>query len=256
MSPQAPETSKAVRMTFCSWGYTRGKVPGWPLMGSSVGSRAGFAETKPLVPTCPCGFWIWAGRRERGRLVPTLQRWKPRVGSSRSSEDTRWRMRKGPVMPGCCFTLSLEHHVCTSLPLNLHSFIPLAAPHLPAPKPCDDPSGLFIFKKKDFIYLFMRGTEREREKQRLRQRKKQAPYREPDVGLDPKSPGSRPGLKVALNHWATWNALKVSFIWCKSSFPSFLLVPFVWNIFYLFFHYQSVCFLKAEISVLQSLVYS
>ena len=24
-------------------------------------------------------------------------------------------------------------------------------------------------------------------------------FREPDVGLDPRSPGSRPGLKVALN---------------------------------------------------------
>ena len=36
---------------------------------------------------------------------------------------------------------------------------------------------------KDFIYLFMRDTERER--QRHRQRGKQAPCRGPDVGLDP-----------------------------------------------------------------------
>ena len=48
-------------------------------------------------------------------------------------------------------------------------------------------------------------TEREREReaetqrQRLRQREKQAPCREPDMGLDPGSPGSRPGPKVALN---------------------------------------------------------
>ena len=42
-------------------------------------------------------------------------------------------------------------------------------------------------------------TEREREKQRHRQREKQAPYREPDAGLDPRSPGSHPGLKAALN---------------------------------------------------------
>ena len=37
---------------------------------------------------------------------------------------------------------------------------------------------------------------REREWQRHRQREKQAPYREPDVGLDPWSPGSGPGLKA------------------------------------------------------------
>ena len=55
-----------------------------------------------------------------------------------------------------------------------------------------------IFKKKDFIYLSMRDTERER--QRHRQREKQASRRDPDVGLDPGSPGSCPGPKVALNH--------------------------------------------------------
>ena len=47
----------------------------------------------------------------------------------------------------------------------------------------------------------MRGTESEREGERQthRQREKQAPCREPDVGLDPGSPGSCPELKVALN---------------------------------------------------------
>ena len=44
-----------------------------------------------------------------------------------------------------------------------------------------------------------RERERERERQRHRQREKQAPCREPYVGLDPESPGSHPGLKVALN---------------------------------------------------------
>ena len=29
----------------------------------------------------------------------------------------------------------------------------------------------------------------------------------PDMGLDTRSPGSHPGLKVALNHWATGAAL-------------------------------------------------
>ena len=49
----------------------------------------------------------------------------------------------------------------------------------------------------------MRDRERQRQRQRHTQREKQAPYREPNVGLDPWSPGSRPGLKTALNRWAT-----------------------------------------------------
>ena len=40
----------------------------------------------------------------------------------------------------------------------------------------------------------MRDTERET--QRHRQRKKQAPCREPDVGLNPGTPGSRPEPKA------------------------------------------------------------
>ena len=35
--------------------------------------------------------------------------------------------------------------------------------------------------------------EREKEKQRHRQREKQAPCRKSDVGLNPRTPGSRPG---------------------------------------------------------------
>ena len=38
--------------------------------------------------------------------------------------------------------------------------------------------------------------QRERERHRHRQREKQAPCREPDVGFDPGSPGSRPGPKA------------------------------------------------------------
>ena len=52
---------------------------------------------------------------------------------------------------------------------------------------------------KDFIYLFTRIHREERERQKHRQREKQAPCREPDVGLNPGSPGSGPGLKAALN---------------------------------------------------------
>ena len=44
------------------------------------------------------------------------------------------------------------------------------------------------------IYLFIRGTDRER--QRHRQREKQAPSREPDVGLDLGTLGSHPELKA------------------------------------------------------------
>ena len=46
----------------------------------------------------------------------------------------------------------------------------------------------------------MRDTQRERHRHRQREReKKQAPCREPDAGLDPRSPGSGPGPKAALN---------------------------------------------------------
>ena len=45
----------------------------------------------------------------------------------------------------------------------------------------------------------MRDTERERKRQIHRQREKQGLFREPDVGLNPGSPGSGPGLKAALN---------------------------------------------------------
>ena len=41
-----------------------------------------------------------------------------------------------------------------------------------------------------------REKERERERQKHRQREKQAPCRELDVGLNPGTPGSRPGPKA------------------------------------------------------------
>ena len=53
----------------------------------------------------------------------------------------------------------------------------------------------------------MRDTEREGH--RHRQREKQAPCREPDVGLDPGSAGSHPGLQAALNCCATGAARKI-----------------------------------------------
>ena len=52
-------------------------------------------------------------------------------------------------------------------------------------------SCFYFFK---FFFLFIRDAERE--KQRHRQREKQAPCREPDAGLDPRTPGSCPGPKA------------------------------------------------------------
>ena len=49
---------------------------------------------------------------------------------------------------------------------------------------------------------------RDRERQRHRQREKRAPHREPDVGLDPRTPGSYPELKAdtqPLSHQAPQN---------------------------------------------------
>ena len=62
---------------------------------------------------------------------------------------------------------------------------------------------IFIFIWK-VLFIYSWEIERERGRDTGRGRKKQAPYREPDVGLDPGSPGSCSGLKVALNRWATW----------------------------------------------------
>ena len=49
------------------------------------------------------------------------------------------------------------------------------------------------FLKKIF-YLFIHESHRER--QRHRQREKQAPFREPDAGLDPRTPELQPELKA------------------------------------------------------------
>ena len=57
-------------------------------------------------------------------------------------------------------------------------------------------SSLLLLKKKDFIYLFMRDTKRGRGRDTHRQWEKQATCREPNVGLDPRSPGSHPGWKA------------------------------------------------------------
>ena len=62
-------------------------------------------------------------------------------------------------------------------------------------EPARRPNKIYFLK-----ILFIHERHREKERPRHRQREKQAPWREPDVGLDPASPGSRPGRKAALNH--------------------------------------------------------
>ena len=55
---------------------------------------------------------------------------------------------------------------------------------------------LFLFFLNDFTYLFVSDTER----QRHRQREKQAPHREPDVGLDPRTQDHALSRRQMLNH--------------------------------------------------------
>ena len=62
---------------------------------------------------------------------------------------------------------------------------------------------IFLFLR---FYLFIHERHRERERQRHRQREKQAPRREPDVGLDPGTLGSCRELKAEaqpLSHHAS-----------------------------------------------------
>ena len=125
----------------------------------------------------------------------------------------------GPCLPphSSC-TLSPSHIVPYVVPYTCHAASDsglcsclecppyLLVSDTPLPKPAGQGWGelppLYVvhisFLKK--FYLFMRGRERERERererQRHRQRKKQVPCREPDVGLDPGTPGSRPEPKA------------------------------------------------------------
>ena len=58
---------------------------------------------------------------------------------------------------------------------------------------------LLFFRFYLFIHDRHTYTHTERERQRHRQREKQAPRWDPDVGLDPEAPGSRPGPKAGAN---------------------------------------------------------
>ena len=54
----------------------------------------------------------------------------------------------------------------------------------------------YNFFFKDFMYLFMIVTQREREAETQAEGEAGSMHREPDVGFDPGSPGSRPGPKA------------------------------------------------------------
>ena len=56
--------------------------------------------------------------------------------------------------------------------------------------------GSLSFSLSLFKILFIYSWETQRKRQRHRQREKQAPCREPDAELDPRTPGSHPGLKA------------------------------------------------------------
>ena len=80
-----------------------------------------------------------------------------------------------------------------SVPVCISEDSRLSASHLLS-CPLKDSSHclLFIFLR---FYLFMRDTDREGQRHRQRE-EKQASCKEPNVGLDPGTPGSRPELKT------------------------------------------------------------
>ena len=85
-----------------------------------------------------------------------------------------------------------------------------------------------------FIYERERERERERDRQRHRQREKQDPCREPDAGLNLRSPGSGPGPKAALNRWATQGCPDSSFF-LKAELYSYIYIYmryiYIWDIY-------------------------
>ncbi|XP_072660678.1 Golgi-resident adenosine 3',5'-bisphosphate 3'-phosphatase isoform X3 [Canis lupus baileyi] len=73
----------------------------------------------------------------------------------------------------------------------------------------EETPGSCSFTHRSVQDLFIH-SERARERQRHRQREKQAPCRKPNVGLDPGSPGSHPGLQEVPNRCTTGAALKIN----------------------------------------------
>ena len=61
------------------------------------------------------------------------------------------------------------------------------------------------------LFIYDSLTERERGAETQAEGEAGCMHREPDAGLDPGSPGSRPGLQAALNRCATGAAPEFSF---------------------------------------------
>ena len=115
------------------------------------------------------------------------------------------------LLGSLCQAADISHNPITLVCECVHTHVIILGPW----------SSSFFFLLK---ILFIYERHRDRERQRHRQREKQAPFREPDVGLDPGSPGSGPALKVALNHWATWATLFLTF-WGTSMLLSTVTIP-------------------------------
>ena len=89
------------------------------------------------------------------------------------------------------------------------------------------------------IYLFMRERERDR------RREKQAPCRKPDMGLDPRTPGSVLGQRQVANCWATQESPCRCFWWRDGSKCQVKS----WTYFYIFrTQFISLCSLKKGFS--------
>ena len=151
--------------------------------------RGAVQDTVSLSPCSrhPGLVVVGGGRKEEPGMPPYGLLWEGLNSRGRApfSEDNElfiwgqvgWRVVQGAVIlgPGP-MPRSLPGWRASGLPCLWFHSIHTSHPMLFWPF-----STFYFFK--DFIYLFVRDTERER--QRHRQRERQAPCREPDVGLDP-----------------------------------------------------------------------
>ena len=199
---------------LCRWahGFLQAGPPGCvarALGGGNLSLCSGLPTRAARVSACGCALgtcWV-SSQIPDCPVLPlsplgsdALQTW----GGQRSVPRA-WGLEKEPCSHRL-IPLRTPSSLCL-LSLAPTRGVPALALQPPATLPrALSPSHTFFFFKKAILfflrfYLFIHEREREteRERQRPRQREKQAPCREPDVRLDPGSPGSQPGLKAALN---------------------------------------------------------
>ena len=140
----------------------------------------------------------------------------------------RCMVRRNSTLRALSLTWKLEKFIVLPVKTNINSLTFMA-------------SQLYFYFILFLIFLeilFMRDThtmiERERERERDRQREKQAPCREPDVGLHRGSPGSHPGPKAGtkpLNHPGIPNSIFKNILLVKlvCSILKFLFIMNDWN---------------------------